>query len=88
MLGEEHSQEEKPRKPSVEERLQFFQDKLELATAKCRKIDQTLENLMIESSQYGDTVLTRYYQLFPETPQLSFSFTSLNLRPPVEVSST
>ena len=86
---DESLEAEKPEElSSAEQRLQLMQEKLELAMAKCRGIDQKLESLRQQSSSYGDRILYyKEYELFPQTPHLSFSFTNLNNSPQVSVPS-
>ena len=83
-----HIEAEKPEElSSAEQRLELMQEMLELAMAKSRGIDQKLESVRQQSSCYGDKILYKHYELFPQTPQLSFSFTNLNNSPQVSVSS-
>ena len=75
---------QKPSQLSVEELIEL----IELGIGKCSRITQNLESLEKRSSEYGDRVLFRDYQLFPQTPQLSsFSFKSVLKYPSVSLSS-
>ena len=85
--SESESEVEEPRQVSAESRLQFIQETIELAIVKCGRIDQSLENLERRSSDYADSVLYQDYQLFPKTPRLTLSLTSVLNYPPLSMSS-